>query len=367
MKHRIVLATDSLDPSGMGEHMLALGGALKDEYDIVLAAPEGGKSADLLRRGALLGLAIKTIDLGNLGRFRHWLQNRAVDMVHIHAGIGWEGHGLVRAAKGAGAIVLRTEHLPYLLTDIVQQAEYRAMLKSVDCRIAVSQAVAQSHTGQGRGLMQIIPNGIVPLSPRRDRQSMRAELGLAGSDPLILTVARFTAQKGYDLLVQAAPSVLSAYPQAKFVLVGDGPELPDIQSRIKSDGLEDSILVLGTRNDVPDLLASADLFVLPSHFEGLPLALLEAMAAAVPIVATDNGGTVEALGPDYPFLAEAGSSKSLARAIESALADQWAAASAAEASKQRFAKHFSAERMAGQTSELYQSLLSEPLPRGAAA
>lgn len=367
MKHRIVLATDSLDPSGMGEHMLTLGAALKDEYDIVLAAPTGANNADLLRRGATLGLAIKTFELAKLEQFQHWMQARGVHMVHVHAGIGWEGHGLVRAAKAAGAIVLRTEHLPYLLTDVIQQAEYRAMLKSVDCRVAVSRAVADSHTGQGRGIMQTIPNGIVPAAPRRDRNDVRAELGLAEGDALVLTVARFTAQKGYDLLVAAAPSVLSAHPKAKFVLVGNGPELAHIQSQIKSEGLEKNILVLGTRSDVPDLLVSADLFVLPSHFEGLPLALLEAMAAAVPIVATDNPGTVEALGSDYPLLAQAGNSEGLGQAIVSALSDPWSTASVAETSKQRFETFFSAERMGSQTASLYRSILSEPLPRGAAA
>jgi glycosyltransferase involved in cell wall biosynthesis len=367
MKHRIVLATDSLDPSGMGEHMLALGHALKGEFDIVLAAAEGARSADLLRRAATLGLAVKTLDLARLDLFRHWLEDHAVKMVHVHAGIGWEGHGLVRAAKGAGAIVLRTEHLPYLLTDVVQQAEYRAMLKSVHHRIAVSQAVAQSHAGHGRGSMRVIPNGIVPPVAQRDRRAVRADLGISDSDCMILTIARFTAQKGHDLLVQAAPAVLETHPSAKFVLVGEGPERAAIQSQIANDGLDKSMLVLGARRDVPDLLASADLFVLPSHFEGLSLALLEAMAAAVPVVATSNGGTMEALGADYPFLAERGNSGSLGNAINSALLDQWASASIAQASKERFDAHFSAERMASQTADLYRSLVSNPLPRGAAA
>jgi glycosyltransferase involved in cell wall biosynthesis len=347
--------------------MLTLGAALREEYDIVLAAPTGAKNADLLRRGATLGLAIKTFELAKLEQFQHWMQARGVHMVHVHAGIGWEGHGLVRAAKAAGAIVLRTEHLPYLLTDVVQQAEYRAMLKSVDCRIAVSRAVANSHAGQGRGITHIIPNGIVPSTPRRDRKDVRAELGVTEGDSLVLTVARFTAQKGYDLLVAAAPVVLSAHPRSKLVFVGDGPELSDTQSHIKRLCLEKNILVLGTRSDVPDLLASADLFVLPSHFEGLPLALLEAMAASVPIVATDNPGTVEALGPDYPLLAQAGNSESLSQAMVSALSDPWSTASAAETSRQRFETLFSAERMVSQTAALYRSLLSEPLPRGAAA
>lgn len=367
MKHRIVLATDSLDPSGMGEHMLTLGGAIQDAFDIVLAAPDEGPSAVLLRRAAALGLGVKTFDLHQLGHWGQWLQEYRADLVHVHAGIGWEGHGLVRHAKGAGASVVRTEHLPYLLTSVVQQAEYRAMLRAVDQRIAVSQAVAQSHAGWGAGKIDVIPNGIFAVPPRREPRDVRAELGLAEGEQMILTVARFTAQKGYDLLVAAARAVLSGHPKARFLLVGDGPELDGIRSAIASQNLGKSITATGARSDVPDLLASADLFVLPSHFEGLPLALLEAMAASAPIVATANGGTVEALGSKHPFLVPPGDSNALSKAINLALADRATAHASAAAARARFTALFSAERMAQQTAALYRSILSTTIRRGAAA
>lgn len=88
---RIVLATDSVDPSGMGEHMLTLGRALNNKFDVTIAAYD---EAGLLLRAAGLGLAIKAIDREEA--FAHWLGASATSLLHVHAGIGWEGHGIAR-------------------------------------------------------------------------------------------------------------------------------------------------------------------------------------------------------------------------------------------------------------------------------
>ncbi len=357
MKRRIVLATDSADPSGMGEHMLTLGAALGGEYDVVLALGEI-QGSNLLRRAAEQGLRIKIINPSRPDHFRNWLRDHRADLVHIHAGIGWEGHALVRAARAAGMPVVRTEHLPYLLTSPVQQAEYRALLLSVDRRIAVSDAVARSHVGQGRGPIQVIRNGIAPQPALRTATQIRAELNIDQDEQIVLSVARFTPQKGYDLLVAAAEQVLATRPRTQFLLVGNGPEQASIQALIDDRQLGDKVRMLGARSDVPDLLAASDLFVLPSHFEGLSLALLEAMAASVPVVATAIGSTVEALGADYQHLVPPNDPAALSAAIVAALADQTASGAAAASAARRFADHFTAQRMASQTAIVYHSLLA---------
>lgn len=359
MKRRIVLATDSLDPSGMGEHMLILGSGLREEFDVLVAAPPCPMGDKLLRRAAERGLAIKAIDPGQPAQVRRWIERLGADLVHVHAGIGWEGHGLVRAARAAGVRVVRTEHLPYLLTDVVQQAAYRAMLLSLDARIAVSQTVAQTHAGHGDGPMHVVRNGVAAAQPQRDRTVVRQELGISNDDLLVLTVARFTAQKGHDLLLAAVPDVLARHPQAQIVLVGDGPEQEAIRSAIADQGLGGNVRVLSARSDIPDLLAAADLFVLPSRFEGLPLVLLEAASASLPIVATSNGGTAEALGSDHRFLVPPDNAEALASAITQALSDRPAATGAAEMAKQRFSQRFDAERMVRQTAVIYRSVLTQ--------
>ncbi len=287
--------------------------------------------------------------------------------MHVHAGIGWEGYGLVRAAKRVGIPVVRTEHLPYLLTSVVQQAEYRAMLLSVDCRIAVSQAVADTHAGQGGGRLHVILNGICPTAASCTREETRAGLGIGRDAPLILTVARLAPQKGHDLLLAALPEVLRARPDARFVLVGGGPEQEAVASAIVDQQLAGNVMLLGSRSDVPDLLQSADLFVLPSRFEGLPMAVLEAMAASVPVVATAVGGNVEALGAEHPLLVPADDAGALAATIIRALADPAAVRAATEEVRRRYDARFTGERMSSETAVVYRSFIGACEPQGAAA
>jgi glycosyltransferase involved in cell wall biosynthesis len=125
-------------------------------------------------------------------------------------------------------------------------------------------------------------------------------------------------------------------------------------------------MLLGARDDVPDLLAAADLFVLPSHFEGLPLVVLEAMAAGLPVVATAIGGVIEAVGDDHPHLAARGDAAALAQTIKAALSDRHLTARAAEKARGRFAEMFGAERMGEQTARIYQDFLSPPSPKAPA-
>ena len=95
-----------------------------------------------------------------------------------------------------------------------------------------------------------------------------------------------------------------------------------MQEQAAASELGDAVMFLGHRDDVPDLLSAASLFVLPSRFEGLPLALLEAMSLALPIVATRIGGSSEAVGADYPWLVQPGDAEALAAAIVEALTDK---------------------------------------------
>ena len=115
-------------------------------------------------------------------------------------------------------------------------------------------------------------------------------------------------------------------------------------------------LFLANASDVPDLLAAADLLVLPSLFEGLPLVVLEAMALGVPVVATRVGGTAEALGEDHPFLVPPDSPSSIASAIVAALRDEAGSRTAAIRGKQRFEEQFTATRMGEGTAETLTAL-----------
>jgi glycosyltransferase involved in cell wall biosynthesis len=361
MRPVLVLATDSRQPSGLGEHMLTLGQALSDKFDVAIAAEDCDGGADLLKRAAALGLRIKAFEFDRPDAFKSWLADHAT-LLHVHAGIGWEGHDLVRIGKAAGLPVIRTEHLPYVLTSPIQQAEYGAMLLSVDRVITVSRAAYDSFSSRhGTSRFALVPNGIAPKPTSADRDSTRQAFGVADG-PLVLTVARFTPQKGHSTLLEAVPLVLEQHPRARFVWVGDGPDFPTMEEAVQRAGLEEAVTLLGLRDDVPDLLAAADLMVLPSLFEGLPLVLLEAMAAGVPVVTTQIGGSVEAVGEGHPFFAVPGDAAALAKAIISALDDPAAAKASGDAGRQRFNQHFLASRMAAHTADIYASVMAQSSP-----
>lgn len=354
---RIVLATDSVVPSGLGEHMLTLARELRAFCQVVLAFPDSGDGPRFLDRARNAGLPIKSVALEDGEGFTEWLRLHAASLLHVHAGICWEGHRLTAAGWLAGIPVVRTEHLPYLLTDEQQQEEYRIGNSMVDSTIVVSDAAAHTYlcAQLSAGRVVTIRNGIFPPVALLPREEVRNRLG--PSSRLVLTVARFTAQKGYSELIRAASDIVLKVSGIRFLLVGDGPERRSMQALAGDLGLSTAIVFLGERQDVPDLLAAAELFILPSHFEGLPLAILEAMAMGLAIVATRIGGIIEALGQDYPWLAEPGDTAELGTLVLEALENEEARRSLGKRNKARFETDFQASRMARETAHLYRALL----------
>ena len=345
----VVLATDSPDPSGVGRHMLTLAGALsrgRPELTVRLVFPDHDAGARLVVEAGAQGLTATLCgDDGWPGALA------GADLVHVHAGIGWEGHGLVAAVRAAGAAVMRTEHLPWLITCPDQRDAYARMVADVDAVITVSRAAAHGWRPVLAGMpgprlpMACIPNGIAadPL-PRRPSET-----------PTVLCVARFTPQKNHPVLLSAFARLRRTHPDARLQLVGSGPDEPAIRARAARLGLE--VDFLGPREDVPALMAAADLLVLPSAFEGLPLVVLEAMAAGLPVVATRIGGVVEALGPDHPWLVPPGDARALATALAAALDDPEGRKATAATQRARYDDFYTATRMGDDTARLYAAVL----------
>ncbi len=125
--------------------------------------------------------------------------------------------------------------------------------------------------------------------PDLDRAAVRRTAGV-GEGPLILNVSRLVPQKGHSYLLDAARIVIDHCPDARFLLAGEGPLQDDLATAVAAHGLQDHVILAGFRPDVADLLAACDVFVLSSLWEGMPVALLEALAAGCPAIATDVGG-----------------------------------------------------------------------------
>lgn len=345
---RLCLLTDSPAPSGVGAHLLALAQGLGGEV-VVAARPGTG----LIERAVAGGFAVKAIGDDEAALTR-WLKREGPDLVHVHAGIGWEGHAAVRAARAAGVPVIRTEHLPYLLTDDAERAEHFREAHEVARLICVSDAVAESHRAAGidPALIATVHNGVAPRAPSRSRAALRTEWGV-GDAPVLLMVARFAEQKGHRLLLDALPAVLQAHPDCVVLLAGDGPLLIPTARAVAARGLAGTVRLLGPRADVPDLMALADLLVLPSSFEGLPLAALEAMAACLPVVATDAPGNSEAVEDGVTGRLTAADPASFAAGIVDLLGDRDRLAAMGAAGRERQRRHFTVDRMIDETRAVY--------------
>src|SRR5207302_11103705 len=125
------------------------------------------------------------------------------------------------------------------------------------------------------------------------RRAARHELGVGDGQLLLGTVTRLAPQKDPVTLIRAAALVMSRHPETRLVIVGEGPMQAAVEQQLCDLGITDRVQLLGVRRDVSKLLAAMDVFVLPSRWEGAPRAIVEAMAAGVPVVATDVGGVGE--------------------------------------------------------------------------
>ncbi len=190
-----------------------------------------------------------------------------------------------------------------------------------------------------------------------EAQAVKAALGLPASARLIGSVGRLEPVKGHRYLLEAFRSLAPRFPDLYLALVGEGALLPELSSLARRSALADRVLFLGWRDDVPRLLHAFDVFVFPSLNEGMGRALVEALAAGRPIVASRAGGIPEVLGEGAAgLLVEAGSAAALARGVETLLGDPALRGRFGNAARER-ARGYSRERMLRKVEDLYRDLL----------
>ncbi|MBA2255356.1 MAG: glycosyltransferase family 4 protein [Chloroflexi bacterium] len=367
VRPRLCLFTASPAPSGLGLHMLALARGLGDRYDVtIVASPTGG--LPLLARARAAGIGVKMLGSESTAEREElsgWLVREGIEVFHDHSGIGWEGIEAIEAAIAAEIpVIVRTEHLPYLLTDEVQVARHRRMLGMLHAMIAVSAGAGATMLAAGvpSSLLHVVRNGIADAGmemPRSDPGATRRELGIPPEARLVLNVGRLTPQKAHDILLDASAVLKGRSDEVWLVIAGIGPEGLALEKQARALGIADRVMLLGTHGDVPRLLQAADLFVLPSRFEGLPLSLLEAMAARVPVVATRVIGSEEVIQHGRSgLLVPVDDAPALAAAIGSVLDDPQLARRLGAAAYDSVRRDFSATRMVAETAAIYDELLA---------
>ncbi len=306
----------------------------------------------------------RPFDLGAVKRLRRLLRDAGDVVVHSHNVAAWQYVSL--ATAGLRVRHVHTEHgTNVYATGWRNRLRNRFLLARTDCLVAVSEdtahAIAASF-GIARERIAVVPNGIDPVPPLA-RDEARERLGLAGDANVLGSVGRLAEVKGYDRLLPVFAEVTARleYPWV-LVLVGDGPARPELEALTRSRGCEDRVILAGARPDARELMKAFDLFVLPSRSEGLSIALLEAMAASVPVLVTDvgenrlvlDGGRCGTLLPDDEQEWPDALRQALSRAGMSRLAAM--AVPAAE----RVADRYSSSTTLGEYERCYAQGASEP-------
>ena len=340
----------------------------RPEFAVTVAGPPGGPYVDIFTESGARFTGIRTDRLGlrPFVEVLRLIRQEGIDLVHSHG----KGAGLYGrlAARRAGIPAVHTFHG-------FHHAEYPAGLGraylALERRLArMTQAIV--HVSESQALeaaalrlapperSHVIVNGIdaarvaAAAMPRAAaRQSLRLE-----PDALVLgTVARFDPVKALDALLRAFARVAAAQPAARLLVVGDGPEAPRLRVLAASLGVEERVRFPGFVADAFRLLPALDLYVSASRKEGLPLALLEAMACGLPVAATRVPGHVDVVEHGATgLLAAPGDPQALGLAMADLLADPARRSAMGEAGRRRVEERFAASRMAAETADLYRAV-----------
>jgi glycosyltransferase involved in cell wall biosynthesis len=248
--------------------------------------------------------ATRNADMRWMARLRNLLQDGDFDVVHFHlphtAALGrLVAASMPRARRPA---IVYTEHSLWNKMAVLVRVVNRAGIGLDQSLIVVSEAAHEALPRMLRPRARVIVHGVdltaadAAVAERpAPRSWWRAELGIPDGDLMILTVANLRPEKGYDTLLDAARLVVDRGLPVRFVSVGRGSEEEAMAERHRSLGLGDRFTFLGLREDVLRLLVAADVFVLPSRQEGLPVVLMEATSVGLPIAATAVGGVPQVL------------------------------------------------------------------------
>ena len=299
------------------------------------------------------------IDLMLLGRLAAQLRADKIQLVHTHHLGQLLYAGL--AARLVGAKVVHTEHDVHSLSDRRLQVLLRILSTMAVMVTAVSDPVAaflRDQVGIPSRKVVTIRNGIDISSFHCATPIARSVWGWSNKDVVVGCVARLEPEKGVAFLLEAFSLVLTHQPNAKLLIAGDGAEREQLTKTAGYLGLNGSVQFLGTRKDIPEVLATCDVIALPSIAEGLPMALLEAMAAEKGVVATKVGAIPEViLDGRSGILVPPGSAALLAEALSVLIGEPSKRQEMAAEAYRVVQERYSFNHMLQMYDSLYQSVL----------
>ena len=308
------------------------------------------------------------MDLCAILQIRQILLQDEIEVLHCH-GFKADFHGLL-AGKLAGVPLVATNHLWTGSSRMIRWYERLDgfVLRLFDRVVAVSAPIRDDLTKAGIAVRRItmIPYGICQASDvGPSPEALRSEFGLKTNDIIIGVIARLSPEKGHCHLLRAAQIVVQHEPRARFLLVGDGPLRSVLEQEVEACGLKGVVIFTGARRDMPTIYALLDLVVSSSLREGLPLSLLETLAAGLPVIATRVGDVPTIVRDGVTgILIDPGDEAGLARAILDLLNDATRRRNLGLEGKRLVEECFTAKRMARDYAALYGDLLGISVDHG---
>lgn len=360
---RILVITTGLRLGGAEQQIAALARAFVAlGNSVAIVSLTEGQEIDLPAGIPITELGMRKTPLSMLAALRKTRQvvrEWRPDVIHSHM---VHGNLFARALTRTGRMppvvcsahsareggTLRT--LAYRLTD-------RWCALTTHVSEAGRQAMVESGAAPARRVI-VMPNGIDTTRFRPDdavRERARRDLGLSAQDILVLNVGRLVSEKDQATLIEAFRLVARAVPNARLVIAGEGPLRPALQDRIVQGGLATLATLAGARSDIPDLLRAADVFALSSRIEGMPLAVGEALATGLPVVATAAAGVAELAG-DTATITPIGDAAALASALEKAIRQLPGTQAQRDRRRQQIVSRFDVSAVARQWLVNYQQL-----------
>ena len=363
---RLLLVVDSLEVGGAERQVVDLALALRRKgYEVAVACSIAGdlsaalEEAGIPVRPLLRRLVKRRLSPAYAWRLRRLLRRERFDLVHAH--IYASAVAAAIATSGTGIPLVITEHTEASWQTWRARWVSRWVYRRAERMIAVSTPIRRrliERDGVHPDLITIVPNAVVSAPDSEERPTGLRER------PLVGVVARLQPEKGVANFLKAAARVAPRFPEADFVIAGDGPLRQELVALAEGLLLEDRVHFLGFRSDTSALMGSLDVLVVPSLTEGSPLVTLEAMAAGVPVVASAVGGIPDQVRHDKEgLLVPPGDTGAMGDAIVALLLDPARARSLGEAGRRRATSEFSHAVMVRRIEDVYRDILGQPPPQ----
>ncbi len=337
--------------------LLLMEGLKKRGHENFLVAPQG---SPLIDKAESVAESIFTIrhqrifDVINIFKICRFIKSSHANILHLHTSHAHLVGGIAGRMKCRPIVVTRRVDFP-----VKSRFKYNRLADKI---IAISQAVKRVlvEGGVREDKIIFIPSGIDTKKFDNVKQAdyLFREFNIPDKRLMIGTVAHLTDHKGHTYLLDAIPRVLKEFPHSFFLFVGDGELKDSLRTKSRILGIRDRVFLTGFREDIPEILSILDLFVLPSHLEGLCTSLMDAMYMGVPVVATTAGGIPEVIeNGKTGLLVPPKNPSALAEAIIELLRDKSKREIFAAEGKKRVLQEFTASKMVDRVEEVYLTLI----------